>query len=154
MKQAESRRERGRRRCKQVFARSGSSVAFLGRAGPTQRVGASLWPRPAALHTSRGRTITACLEQAETSIIRAEAETTAQNTKETRNADAGGAWLCCRFPPLILSLDGCTWGDTGLCTCLHVCLRNIPGVYVQPTNSFCFTLKGDFPVAAGFGKSN
>lgn len=51
----------------------------------------------------------------------AEAETTAQNTKETRNADAGGAWLGCRFPPLIFGLMG-AHGVTRVYVHVYVCV--------------------------------
>lgn len=78
-----------------------SAVAFLGRISPTQWVGACLVPHPAALHTSQGRSIMVCLMQGETSIIRAEAETTVESTKERGRADAGHNRLCCRLAPLI-----------------------------------------------------
>lgn len=51
--------------CKCFFASFCPCVAFLGRVSLTQQVGASLWPHPAALHTSQGRTITACQTQAD-----------------------------------------------------------------------------------------
>ncbi|KAK1891010.1 Coronin-6, partial [Dissostichus eleginoides] len=38
--------------------------------------------------------------QGETSIIRAEAETTVENTEREGGGDAGHNWLCCRFGAL------------------------------------------------------
>lgn len=63
--------------------------------------------------------------------------------------------LCGRFAPLILSrwqFDGCTRGDVGLYVCVYSVY--IYGVYTAHQLVFFFTLKGDFPVASCFGKSN
>lgn len=125
-----------------------SAVASPRGFGPTQWVGACLLPHPAALHTSQGRSIMVCLMQGETSIIRAEAETTAGITKDGGGwgaADAGHNWLCCRLAPLILALMAVWWVHTGwhgfIRTCLHVHLHN---VYAQPTNSFFLDSEGGF----------
>lgn len=124
------------------------------RLNPTQWVRACLVPHPGVLHTSQGRSIMVCLMQAKTSIMRAEAETTAENTKERGRAHTGHNWLCCRLASLILpwfQFDGCTWGDMGLYVCVYI----ICMVFTHsPPTLFFFTLKGDFPVASGFGKSN
>lgn len=104
------------------------------------------------------RSIMVCLMQGETSIIRVEAETTVKNTKERGRAGTGRNWLCCRLAPLIQTwwqFDGCTWGDMGLCIRVYIRVYIISMVFTHsPPTLFFFTLKGDFPVASCFGKSN
>lgn len=125
-----------------------STEAFRARLGPTQWVGACLVPHPAALHTSQGRSIMVCLMQGETSIIRAEAETTVENTKERGRADAGHNRLCCRLAPLMLAMMAVWWVHMGwhgfIRMCLHARLHNIYDVYAQPTNSFFLCSEGGF----------
>lgn len=72
---------------------------------------------PAHPLTPHGQSNMVCLMQRETSIIRAEAETTAQNTNGRGRADVGYNGLCCRLATLIQpqwQFDGCTWDGMGL----------------------------------------
>lgn len=51
--------------------------------------------------------------------------------------------------------DGCRWGDMGLYIRVYMAVYIISMVFTHsPPNLFFFTLKGDFPVASCFGKSN
>lgn len=92
---------------------------FIGTARPTQWVGACLVPRLAALLPG---SIMVRLMQPETSITRAEAETTVENTRErTAPADAGHNRLGCRFGPFDWSPDGSLMGAHGVTwVCIHV----------------------------------
>lgn len=99
--------------------------------------------------------------QGETSIIRAQAETTVGITK-----DGGLGGGRCR-PQLALlqvssfdtrsdgKFDGCTRGDMGLYVRVYMCVYIMCTVFMRsPPTLFFSTLKGDFPVASSFGKSN
>lgn len=127
-----------------------STVASLGGSSPTQWVGACLLPHPAALHTSQGRSIMVCLMQGETSIIRAEAETTAQNTKERgrggcRHRPQPALLQVSSFDTALMAVWWVHMGRHGFIrTCLHARLHNIYGVYAQPTYSFFPHSEGGF----------
>jgi len=91
-------------------------------------------PHPAAPHTSQRPANMACLMHGETSIIRAEAETTVENTKERGRADAGHNRLWCRSAPLIQpqwQFDGCTWGDMGLYLRVYMHVYRISMVFTH-----------------------
>lgn len=111
-----------------------SSAALHGNS-QTHTVSGSLFGAPPCRAAHLPGSIMVRLMQAETSITRAEAETTAGNTKErTGQADAGHNRPALLQVSLLWFLpwwqfDGCTWGDMGLHTCLHARLHNIYGVY-------------------------
>lgn len=88
----------------------------------THTVSGSLFGAPPGSAAHLPGSIMVRLMQPETSITRAEAETTVENTRErTAPVDAGHNRLGCRFGPFDWSPDGSLMGAHGVTwVCIHV----------------------------------